>query len=93
VGGDGGIDTSPVVHNGYTSASAAARAASRAIWGAESERNSNRIARGSAGDCWILCGAVAENLLLDHGGVPNIDVDAYRAQLDHALAYHKRGAA
>ena len=39
------------------------------------------IARGSAGDCCILCGLVGINLPLDHGCKPNIDVEAYRAQL------------
>jgi hypothetical protein len=62
-------------------------------WSSEILIAPDDIARGSAGDCCILCGAVAENVLLDHGCVPNIDVDAYRAQLDHALAYDKRGAA
>jgi hypothetical protein len=43
------------------------------------------IARGPAGDCCILCGKVAENLPLEHGCKPNIDVQAYRAQLSNAL--------
>ena len=38
------------------------------------------IARGSAGDCCILCGKVGIDLPLVHGCRPNIDVDAYRAQ-------------
>jgi hypothetical protein len=42
------------------------------------------IARGSAGDCCILCGKVAVNLPLDHGCKPNIDVQAYRAQLSNS---------
>jgi hypothetical protein len=40
----------------------------------------NEIARGSAGDCCILCGKVGIDLPLDHGCKPNIDVEAYRAQ-------------
>jgi hypothetical protein len=36
------------------------------------------IARGSAGDCCILCGKVGIHLPLDHGCRPNIDVQAYR---------------
>ena len=38
------------------------------------------IARGPSGDCCILCGKVAENLPLEHGCKPNIDVQAYRAR-------------
>lgn len=41
----------------------------------------NEIARGPAGDCCILCGLVGIDLPLDHGCQPDIDVDAYRAQL------------
>jgi hypothetical protein len=40
----------------------------------------NEIARGSAGDCCILCGKVGVLLPLDHSCRPNIDVEAYRAQ-------------
>jgi hypothetical protein len=42
------------------------------------------IARGSAGDCCILCGKVGINLPDDHRCKPNIDVDAYRAQRKRA---------
>jgi len=51
------------------------------------------IARGPAGDCCILCGKVGIDLPPDHGCKPTIDVEASRAQLDHALGYDKRGAA
>jgi hypothetical protein len=53
------------------------------------------IARGPAGDCCILCGKVAENLPLDHGCKPNIDVEAYRAQPSNAFdsAFRSRGGA
>jgi hypothetical protein len=40
----------------------------------------NDIARGTAGDCCILCGKVGIDLPLDHGCIPNIDVQAYRAR-------------
>jgi hypothetical protein len=40
----------------------------------------NEIARGTAGDCCILCGKVGIHLPIDHGCQPNIDVAAYRAR-------------
>ena len=45
----------------------------------------DEIARGQAGDCCITCGRVGIDLPLDHGCVPNIDVQAYRAQPSNAL--------
>jgi hypothetical protein len=53
----------------------------------------NDIARGPAGDCCILCGKVAGSLPLDHGCKPNIEVQAYRAELANALTNSGRGAA
>jgi hypothetical protein len=44
----------------------------------------NEIARGTAGDCCILCGKVGVPLPVKHGCHPNIDVQAYRAQLTNS---------
>jgi hypothetical protein len=50
----------------------------------------DEIARGSAGDCCILCGLVGINLSLDHGCRPNIDVEAYQAQRKRAAEIRDR---
>jgi hypothetical protein len=43
--------------------------------------NASDIARGRAGDCCVLCGKVGIDLPIDHGCRPNIDIEAYRAQV------------
>jgi hypothetical protein len=41
----------------------------------------NDIARGPAGNCCVLCGKVGIDLPIDHNCRPNIDIEAYRAQV------------
>jgi hypothetical protein len=50
----------------------------------------NDIARGTAGDCCILCGLVGIDLPLNHGCRPNIDVEAHRARVAERAGWWDR---
>jgi hypothetical protein len=50
----------------------------------------SELARGSAGDCCILCGKVGIHLPVDHGCQPNIDVEAHRARVAERAGWWDR---